>query len=404
MTAPVRHRPRGGARVVPGQAAPAALPPPPARPPRQVPRWTARRLVAFLHLWVGLVAGGVIAVVGLTGSLYVLEPEITAALNADLYQATGDGPVLDALAVARRAEAEHGAAVQSIQWPMRARETYQLKLFDRDDWIFVDPHTGATLGRDANRASVRFFQWVLDVHTSLTMGEAGRVVTGASALLLALVLVSSGIYMWWPRTRARWREAFRVRWRGATAKRRLFDLHAAPGAWTSVVLVALALTGAYWSFPEAAQRVVDAVTRSAPAPADPWKTVSIPGPGPMLSLEDVLARTDTMFAGYHRRNLWMTRDSAGAVYMSWIRRRGIEAGGEWRPMMWLDPRTGGTITRWDPEAATLGTRVTNVWFPPVHYGEVGGLPTRVLAFVGGLMPAALLVSGVLLWRRRARRR
>ena len=58
---------------------------------------------------------------------------------------------------------------------------------------------------------------------------------------------------------------------------------------------------------------------------------------------------------------------------------------------------------YDPARVPLGTRVTNVWLPPVHYGEVGGLATRVLACAAGLVPAGLYVTGILLWRRRTRR-
>ncbi len=397
----------------------------PAAPPRAHPAAAAtaarrrarrRRLVVLAHLWVGLTAGLVVSVVGLTGSLYVFAPELSAALAPELLRvppASRPLPPLDTREVVRRVEAATGARIESVQWPLRGRETYWLKLVGRDAWVFADPRTGAVLGTDRDRAAVRFFEWVLDVHTSLTMGAVGYVVTGASSLALALVLVSTGLFLWWPRRGrplgARVRQALLVRWRGATARRRTFDLHNAVGAWASVPLVALALTGAYWSFPDATQRVVDAITRSAPTPSFDDEPRSTPRAAPdgrplrARTLDEVLAATGGMFPGYVRRNLWMTGDSTGVVYLSWIREARIAPGGEWRPMAWLDRYDARPLRVHDPERLPLGARVTNVWLPPVHFGEVGGLPTRVLAWLAGLTPAGLYVTGVLLWWRRRRR-
>jgi uncharacterized iron-regulated membrane protein len=90
------------------------------------------------------------------------------------------------------------------------------------------------------------------------------------------------------------------------------------------------------------------------------------------------------------------------VYLSWIRQARIRPGGEYRPMAWLDRYDARPLRVYDPARAPLGTRLTNVWLPPVHFGEVGGTPTRVLACAAGLVPAGLYVTGVLLWRRRRR--
>lgn len=373
--------------------------------------------MVLLHLWVGLTAGLVVSVVGLTGSLYAFAPELTAALAPRLLRvpdASRGRPPLATHEVVRRVEAAAGGRVESVQWPLRGRETYWLKLVGREAWVFADPHTGAVLGSDRDAAAVRFFAWVLEVHTSLTMGEVGYVVTGSASLALALVLVSTGLFLWWPRggrpLGARLRQAVVVRWRGASARRRTFDLHAAVGAWAGAPLVVLAVTGSYWSFPGVGQRLVDGVTgsaRSAAFPAGPDaepRSVQRAGPDgrPLRprTVAEVLAATDARFPGYARRNLWMPADSSGVVYVSWIRRAELAPGGEYRPMAWLDRYDARALRVYDPERAPLGTRLTNVWLPPVHFGEVGGTATRVLACAAGLVPAGLYATGVLMWWRR----
>lgn len=399
------------ARHADADASPAPPPAPDPRPDagraRRLRRAAWRRVLLAVHLWVGLASGGVLSVVGLTGSLYTFAPELGAALNRDLYAARPPAPdaaPLSAADVARRAAEQRGRtvdAVQSIQWPQRERATYQIKLFGDESWWFVDPYTGRVLGRDRDRPSARAAEWLLLVHTSLGMGDVGRTVVGAAALLLALVLVSTGVWLWWPRTAARRRAALRVDLRAPRA-RRLFDLHSVPGVYAALPLVVLALSGAAWSFPDAARRVADGVTGAAPTPADFWDARSgAPAGRRPLTLGEVLARTEGEFPGYVRRNLWMAGDSTGALYASWHRTAARAAGGEYRPMLFLDRHSGAALVRYDPERAGAGTRLLHVWFPPVHVGEVGGLPGRVLVCVAGLVPLALTVTGVRIWRRRA---
>jgi len=44
------------------------------------------------------------------------------------------------------------------------------------------------------------------------------------------------------------------------------------------------------------------------------------------------------------------------------------------------------------------------WLHPLHGGEALGLTGRILAFVAGLVPIALFVTGVFRWQRRRERR
>jgi len=416
-----RPRPVPRTRLLPATGAPVAAAPglaphaAPSAPPdagrgRRLRRAALRRVLLAVHLWVGLTSGAVLSVVGVTGSLYVFAPEVTAALNPDLFAARppagGSAAPLPVLELARRtaAASRRGPdAVESVQWPQRERATFQFKLFGDAAWWFVDPFTGRVLGRDVDRPSAGAAAWLLDVHTSLGLGEWGRRIVGAAALLLALVLVSTGLWLWWPRTAARRRTAFRVDLAAPPARRTL-DLHSVPGVYAAVPLVVLALTGAAWSFPDVGRRVVDGITGSAPLPADFWDAQSsAPAGRRPLTLAEVLARTEGEFPGYHRRNLWMAGDSTGALYLSWIRNPRIGAGGEYRPMLYLDRHTGAALVRYDPEQASRGTRLLNVWFPSVHFGEVGGLPTRVAVCAAGFVPLALTLTGVQMWRRRRTR-
>jgi uncharacterized iron-regulated membrane protein len=137
-------------------------------------RPTALAVVRQLHLWVGLASGLVLAVVGATGSLYVFQPELSRLFYADVLDTHGEELLFASdQALARYVETETGGRIESLQWPQRERATYQFKLLGDERWYYVDQTTGA-ISAGIEGYGDAFFGFVLDLHTTLTMGEVGR--------------------------------------------------------------------------------------------------------------------------------------------------------------------------------------------------------------------------------------
>jgi uncharacterized iron-regulated membrane protein len=55
--------------------------------------------------------------------------------------------------------------------------------------------------------------------------------------------------------------------------------------------------------------------------------------------------------------------------------------------VWIDPGTGAILAVRDTRQDSAGDRFMD-WMHPLHNGEAFGLAGRVLACVGGLLPAA----------------
>ena len=88
-------------------------------------------------------SGLVLSIVGLTGSLYVFEPEIAAYLERELYLMEGDSLMFNSdLELASFLVTNHEKKIESIQWPRRGRETYTLKFFGDDYWYYFDQSNG----------------------------------------------------------------------------------------------------------------------------------------------------------------------------------------------------------------------------------------------------------------------
>ena len=359
---------------------------------------TSRQVVLQVHLWVGLGAGLILAVVGATGSLYVIEPELSRLLSADTYVTAGEASRFASdQDLVRYIEAETGGRIESLQWPRRGRETYLFKLFGDARWHHVDQTTGRITAGDENFGNAAL-AFVLDLHTTLTIGPVGIYVTGTASLLLALVLISTGLYLWWPRSLRVLRKRVTVK-REASGKSFHYALHSAGGFWFAIPLFLMALTGAYFAFYETAQRVVDVLTFSEPA-VDGWSMRSAP-PSPErapLTIVQALDVMDRHHTGFHRRNLWMTDDPTGTLSLGYQGpEEGVHAGPDRRVFLTVDRYTGALLHEYNPDLLPRGSRLTARWAGPLHYGEFAGWPTRILWAAGGLLPALLLFTGFMVW-------
>lgn len=91
-----------------------------------------------------------------------------------------------------------------------------------------------------------FVSWIVDLHTNLLMGAAGRAINGIGAISLTLLAIT-GVVIWWPGIR-NWRRALTVNWR-ARAPRIMWDLHGVLGLWLVLLVLTWAVSAIYFSFP-----------------------------------------------------------------------------------------------------------------------------------------------------------
>jgi len=109
--------------------------------------------------------------------------------------------------------------------------------------VAVDPYTAQVLQLvDKDHT---WFAWAEKIHGTLLLGDVGdRLIEIAAGL--AIVMIVTGLYLWWPRGGTRWGQVLvpdlrlkgRLWWR---------SLHASVGFWLSAVLLVFLLTGLSWT-------------------------------------------------------------------------------------------------------------------------------------------------------------
>ncbi|KAA0582482.1 PepSY domain-containing protein [Azospirillum sp. B21] len=369
-------------------------------------RQRIRRIVLTLHLSLGLVVGGLLALTALTGSLLVFYVDIDRMLTPELVVPAGqrDGRmdpvpldrVVQALREAHpqraggwRLELPHGPDHPIMARYMKPEETAGKSFAPL--MVAVNPYSGEVLSsRFWGRTAMT---WTYDLHYLLLAGDSGRMVLAAGGIA-SLLILASGVYLWWPAT-GKWGRALLPRIRSGFV-RQVFDIHVLAGVYGLVVLLPLIVTGVVMEQPDWVKPMVERLSPLTPAPA-----VAPVKAGTEVGADAALAAALARFPQAEPRWVEVPAQAGGAYHI-----RLFQAGEPgWRfpkTSVWVDG--GGTIldlrdpTRWTFGDAFFG------WQHPLHNGECFGLCCRILVAVAGLLPALLLVTGVVRWRQKKRPR
>ncbi|MDB6076453.1 MAG: hypothetical protein JWO82_200 [Akkermansiaceae bacterium] len=344
-----------------------------------------------LHSWLGLIAGLGLVVIGLTGSVLVFRDEVDGLVDARIMRVepTPQGRLSwDRLYQAATAAwpGYRIVGIGSRRDPRLADLVYLKKPGSREYLgATLNPYTGAALsGPMTDRQT--FTSLLLEIHYTWLAGHPGMLVTGILAVMLCLLGVS-GIWLY----RGFWKNFFRLRW-GRSARIFFSDLHKMVGISSVVFNLLLGFTGAYWNLAHVASDGLGSDS-SKPEPAIPAVVDS------SVSFDALEQTAAEKMPGF--RAIWVyAPDGAEQEISLW----GHVPDAGWfsspaSSSALFDPQTGALISATDIRKAKLWERVTDA-FTPLHYGNFGGLPVKILWSVLALAPGVLAVSGFVIWFRR----
>src|SRR5690606_37931762 len=112
-----------------------------------------------------------------------------------------------------------------------------------------------------------FFQLTLELHMNLWLGKTYGYPIVSYATLIFVVMLLSGIILWWPRSSKR-KALRRAFWLNTKAKRKRFnyDLHNILGFYSFFVALIFGITGLLFSFPTLQQAYIGLFNGITPAP------------------------------------------------------------------------------------------------------------------------------------------
>ena len=273
--------------------------------------------------------------------------------------------------------------------------------YDEENYkqVLLNPYTGEVL--KVKNMKEDFFRIVLDGHFYLWLPpHIGQPIV-ASATLIFLVMMITGLILWWPKNKAAANQRFRFKWKPTTKwKRKNYDLHNVLGFYMTWIAIFLSITGLVFGFQWFAKSVYWATSGGKALP---------PHEHPV---------SDTLHAGNHTGNV---ADSIWYGLMQ-VKKENEKAGIAF-PLDETDPLEGfinhrpGTYYNSDfyhydqytgeelPatgvyagtfKEAILADKIVRMNYD-IHVGAILGLPGKILAFFASLVAASLPVTGFYIW-------
>ncbi|WP_020533225.1 PepSY-associated TM helix domain-containing protein [Flexithrix dorotheae] len=375
-----------------------------------------KKLILNLHLWIGLITGIVLFIEGVTGAIYVFAIEISEKIYEDRYTITNIPKNATPLPLSQLKETAIGALKEDapilrIYQPNDPKATvsfvFQKTKHDALTYagymevcktVFVNPYTAEIV--KIENTKWEFFNVIMWMHMTLLLGYEWGSQIVAWSVVGFLILLISGLVLWWPKNKKSRGMRFWFKWKpGFGFKRKNFDLHAILGFYIISLSIIIAVTGLFWSFTSLNQGIQWI--------ANGGKTVTRPLPEPPTEKEsDDLNPLDNMHQiirsqlnNAHAYVIKMPRrPEFPYVVRLYLSNRVFYD----RIVYYFDSGSGSLLRKDEVSDLSGGEQVSGINYD-IHVGSIGGLPTKILAFFTCLIIASLPITGFIIWRNKSYR-
>lgn len=210
---------------------------------------TAKTLYRVLwrwHFYAGILCVPFVLTLAISGAIYLFKPQIDQVVAQARQDLAATGPRREPNAhieAALAAVPESNFAYYELPSSDHQAVTIGLTQSDQAILAYINPFTLEVLNTEYS--DERFIRLVQGFHGELLMGRFGSVLVELVACW-AIVLVATGLILWWPRGSRgfagvlypRLRQSKRIFWR---------DLHAVIGFWIASLTLFLLISGLPWA-------------------------------------------------------------------------------------------------------------------------------------------------------------
>jgi len=351
----------------------------------------------WLHMHLGLWAGVLFVLLGITGSLLVFYTDIDSLLNPDTQPTTTCVTSVSAQAVYESLRREYPDKTGSwrIELPLAANKVVAARYIKPPEtahrsfaplMVTIDPLTYQI-------TSARYWgsypmTWIYDLHYTLLAEETGHNLVGAIGIILLMAIVL-GFGLWMP-TRGRILSSMKPNIRHQPVKK-VYDFHMMAGIYGGALLVIITLTGVLLAFPQTTTRW--AATFLAFDKPMPTSRHLLKAGQSETDLDELIRRTTALFPQEEIRWIETSGDDGREVTFRMF--NGNEPSRRFpQTYVKLHPFTGEVLHRRNYHQLPAGDKLW-AWVHPLHNGEAFGLAGRWTVMLLGWIPALLLFTGVL---------
>ncbi len=347
-----------------------------------------RALARQIHLWITLIVGLPVAIISAAGLpiTYWFDTDMLTSRNFFTHQGVGTGRLsLDALVSSART-ASRAARVDSISFsepgsvaivsaPLPGMEEREIAL---------EPTSGQVVAiRDRHQATV---EWLYSLHTRLLLDRIGADLEGQILIvglaICTVILILSGIILWWPRHFAWSSISPLLRW-----SRLWSDLHTKAGLYSLPALTLASITTVLLTYPatrSTAGRVISYENSSSAGHATS-------GPPSLQAAAQTAGQVDPNRRFAELANI----DEPSKPYL-------VGIGDDVRGYRWVDiDRHSGALLEVRSEPSREGDHPA--FLIGLHQGHRFGKVGQLLFGISSLVPLLLYTSGLFIWWQRRQR-
>jgi len=337
-----------------------------------------------VHKWIGLTLAVLIIPISLTGSALVWHDWLDAKLEPQRHASLGPATLApSAYSSAATAALQPGETLSALRFNKDNRPVVATAVKAAEGTgrpvrtsLWLDPRDAALIDRSSGNNGAVQVMHVL--HGSMMIPGLGRTIVGWVGVFMFISCLT-GIWLWWPLSGS---PATGLRWKRRNTLNA--NLHYMTGFLILFPLAMLSFTGAWISFPKLFGQF-----DSRPAAAGPSREAAaraVPLTTPATGIDQALAAASPFATGALTAISWPT-DQKPEWKIAYERKGGpdevivADATAKARPPSAPKPETlARTMRRWHD-----GTGMGAVW--------------QIVIFLGGIVPALLSVTGIIIWWR-----
>lgn len=351
----------------------------------QQPRPSKPRSIWWrVHSWAGLKLSIFLTFILATGTLAVFAHEIDWLVTPSMRVEVQDRPIARWGALAEAAaNAEPSGRLQTLYAPIDpwfAAEAWVEGGKGAPRRVYLDPWTAKVTGKHG-WANVHRFLRQVHRHLMLPTKVGIPIVSSLALILLASLVTGIVTYKKW------WRGFFRLP-RGGDTRRFTGDLHRLAGLWSLWFVALISLTGIWYlvetlggnaAVPELPEIALDASSRPPTGQALDRLVDIAQRARPTLDIREIRFTKENGVIMLGQDRAWLVRDRANGVA--------------------VDPLTGTILAALDARDLSTHQRISEM-ADPLHFGTFGGLATKVIWFLFGLLMTSLAVTGTIIYAKR----
>lgn len=365
-----------------------------------------RRLLFKTHSLLGLICGGFLAVIGLTGALGVYGEGLDQLLNPGVHaQKNGNALPLEAHYATLLKHYPQQTGAWTLFLPREPGEVLTAvaerpRLKPNPSFkpllISLDPSTSEVLAERERGWTIRTF--LLKVHTHLLAGSLGSTLVGLLGIaLLAGTLM--GLGLWFTQGRPL-KERFQLRHEQGTL-RFVGDLHHLMGLLLGPVFLLIAFTGINLAFPEVSEALLGAKDLGHADQTKPILSTGSHAATQRVKLDEAVLLARGPFPHAEVRSITTPEGDNGSLQVHF---KQASEPNDRHPLtaVWIDAYSGQILEVRNPLRFNgRETLETLLW--PIHTGEWAGGGWRLVWFAAGLSLPVFFATGLLRWLIRTHR-